>query len=288
MSRAQLTGFTLIRSPNSAVRQTASEPLSRRGARQATKIQEARRARLDRARQTGRHDLDRTPSRSSSACSSAKRAGHAGTLDPLASGDACRSRSAKPTKTVPFVVDGRKTYQFTVRWGEERDTDDAEGRRRRNQRQAGPMPPRSGPSCPAYTGTIEQVPPRFSAVKIDGERAYDLARDGETVELAPRAVTIYRLELVQTPDPDHALFSAECGKGTYVRSLARDLGRVLGVFGHVSALRPRPGRAVRRNRHDFAGTPGTLCAIEQPLARDASLTCSCRLRPRWTTSRRWP
>ena len=78
---------------------------------------------------------------------------------------------------------------------------------------------------------------RFSAVKIDGERAYDLARDGETVELAPRSVTIYRLELVETPDPDHAMFSAECGKGTYVRSLARDLGRLLGVFGHVSALR---------------------------------------------------
>ena len=119
---------------------------------------------------------------------------------------------------------------------------------------AGPSRRRSGPLLPRFTGTIEQVPPRFSAVKIDGERAYDLARDGETVELAPRAVTIYRLELVETPDPDHAVFAAECGKGTYVRSLARDLGRALGALGHVSALRREPGRAVRRERHDFAGT----------------------------------
>jgi len=166
---------------------------------------------------------------------SAKRAGHAGTLDPLASG--CLPIAlGEATKTVPFVVDSRKTYQFTVRWGEERDTDDAEGRvvaESENRPDAAAI----GAELPRFTGTIEQVPPRFSAVKIDGERAYDLARDGETVELAPRSVTIYRLELVEMPDPDHAMFSAECGKGTYVRSLARDLGRLLGVFGHVSALR---------------------------------------------------
>jgi tRNA pseudouridine55 synthase len=134
------------------------------------------------------------------------------------------------------VVDGRKTYQFTVRWGEERDTDDAEGRvvaESENRPDAAAI----RAELPRFTGTIEQVPPRFSAVKIDGERAYDLARDGEIVELAARAVSIHRLELIETPDADHAMFSAECGKGTYVRSLARDLGRVLGVFGHVSALR---------------------------------------------------
>src|SRR6202142_4366411 len=166
---------------------------------------------------------------------SAKRAGHAGTLDPLASG--CLPIAlGEATKTVPFVFDGRKTYQFTVRWGEERDTDDAEGRVVAES-QSRPDAAAIRAELPRFTGTIEQVPPRFSAVKIDGERAYDLARDGETVELAPRAVTIYRLELVETPDPDHAMFSAECGKGTYVRSLARDLGRLLGVFGHVSALR---------------------------------------------------
>jgi tRNA pseudouridine55 synthase len=166
---------------------------------------------------------------------SAKRAGHAGTLDPLASG--CLPIAlGEATKTVPFVVDSRKTYLFTVRWGEERDTDDAEGRvvaTSENRPDAAAI----RAELPRFTGTIQQVPPRFSAVKIDGERAYDLARDGETVELAPRSVTIYRLELIETPDPDHAMFAAECGKGTYVRSLARDLGRVLGVFGHVSALR---------------------------------------------------
>ncbi len=166
---------------------------------------------------------------------SAKRAGHAGTLDPLASG--CLPIAlGEATKTVPFVVDGRKTYVFTVRWGEERDTDDAEGRIV-NTNGGRPEAAAIQALLPRFVGTIEQVPPRFSAVKIDGERAYDLAREGETVEIAPRAVTIYRLDLVETPDPDHAVLAAECGKGTYVRSLARDLGRALGVFGHVSALR---------------------------------------------------
>ncbi len=166
---------------------------------------------------------------------SAKRAGHAGTLDPLASG--CLPIAlGEATKTVPFVVDGRKTYVFTVRWGEERDTDDAEGRIVKTN-DGRPEAAAIQALLPRFVGTIEQVPPRFSAVKIDGERAYDLAREGETVEIAPRAVTIYRLDLVETPDPDHAVLAAECGKGTYVRSLARDLGRALGVFGHVSALR---------------------------------------------------
>src|SRR5207244_12730677 len=90
---------------------------------------------------------------------------------------------------------------------------------------------------PRFSGTIAQVPPRFSAIKIDGERAYDLARDGEVVELEARPVEIHRLSLIDIPDPDHAALSAECGKGTYVRALARDMGRVLGCFGHVSALR---------------------------------------------------
>ena len=165
----------------------------------------------------------------------AKRAGHAGTLDPLASG--CLPIAlGEATKTVPFVMDGRKLYQFTVRWGEERDTDDAEGRviAQSDQR---PSPEAIRALLPSYTGTIEQVPPRYSAIKIAGERAYDLARDGETVELEARPVDIGRLELIATPDPDHAVLHAECGKGTYVRSLARDLGRALGCFGHVSALR---------------------------------------------------
>ena len=165
----------------------------------------------------------------------AKRAGHAGTLDPLASGS-LPIALGEATKTVPFVVDSRKTYSFTVRWGEERDTDDAEGRVV-NTSETRPNADAIRAQLPCFTGAIEQVPPRFSAIKIAGERAYDLARDGEQVELAPRTVEIHRLELVDIPDPDHAILAAECGKGTYVRALARDLGRILGVFGHVSALR---------------------------------------------------
>ena len=165
----------------------------------------------------------------------AKRVGHAGTLDPLASG-ALPVALGEATKTVPFVVDGRKSYEFTIRWGEERDTDDAEGRVVAESERR-PDAAAIAALLPRFTGTIEQVPPRFSAVKIAGERAYDLARDGETVELKPRAVDIWRLELVATPDADHAVLAAECGKGTYVRALARDLGRELGVLGHVVALR---------------------------------------------------
>jgi len=165
----------------------------------------------------------------------ARRVGHAGTLDPLASG--CLPIAlGEATKTVPFVVDSRKTYSFTICWGEERDTDDAEGRVVATSASR-PDAATVRAQLPRFIGTIEQVPPRYSAVKIAGERAYDLARDGETVELKPRAVEIHRLELLETPDADHAVLTAECGKGTYVRSLARDLGRVLGALGHVSALR---------------------------------------------------
>jgi tRNA pseudouridine55 synthase len=165
----------------------------------------------------------------------AKRAGHAGTLDPLASG--CLPIAlGEATKTVPFVMDGRKTYRFTVQWGEERDTDDAEGQ----VVAASPARPTAEAIralLPRFTGSIEQVPPRFSALKIEGERAYDLAREGRAVELAPRPVDIHRLEFVAMPDADHTVLAAECGKGTYVRALARDLGRALGCLGHVVALR---------------------------------------------------
>ncbi len=165
----------------------------------------------------------------------AKRVGHAGTLDPLASG--CLPIAlGEATKTVPFVFDGRKTYRFTIRWGEERDTDDAEGRVAATSA-VRPDAAAIRALLPRFSGAIEQVPPRFSAVKIDGERAYDLARDGEAVELKPRTVEIYRLDLLEIPDPDHAMLAAECGKGTYVRALARDLGRALGALGHVAALR---------------------------------------------------
>jgi len=165
----------------------------------------------------------------------AKRAGHAGTLDPLASG-LLPIALGEATKTVPFVMDGRKVYRFAVRWGEERDTDDAEGRVTRTSNDR-PDPDAIRAIIPRFSGLIEQVPPRFSAVKIDGARAYDLARDGEEVELAPRAIEVHHLALVDCPDRDHSVLAAECGKGTYVRALARDIGRVLGCFGHVQALR---------------------------------------------------
>jgi tRNA pseudouridine55 synthase len=123
-----------------------------------------------------------------------------------------------------------------VQWGEERDTDDAHGR---VVATADARPSRGAIEAliPRYTGTIAQVPPQYSAIKIDGERAYDLARDGETVDLQARPVEIHRLELVHVPDADHAEFRAECGKGTYVRSLARDIGRALGCLRHIKALR---------------------------------------------------
>jgi tRNA pseudouridine55 synthase len=165
----------------------------------------------------------------------AKSAGHAGTLDPLASG--CLPIAlGEATKTVPFVMDGRKTYSFTVRWGEARDTDDADGQVVATSAQ---RPSREAIEAllPRYTGTIEQLPPQFSAVKVAGERAYDLARDGETVELQARQVEIHSFTIVNLPDADHTEFVAECGKGTYVRSLARDMGRALGCLGHIRALR---------------------------------------------------
>jgi tRNA pseudouridine55 synthase len=165
----------------------------------------------------------------------AKKAGHAGTLDPLASG-VLPIAFGEATKTVPFVMDGRKVYRFEVLWGVETDTDDAEGT---PVATSDVRPTREAimAALPAFLGEIEQVPPKFSALKIDGERAYDLAREGAEVTLEPRVITVHRLELVETPAPDRAVFEAECGKGTYVRALARDLGRALGTRGHVSALR---------------------------------------------------
>ena len=141
---------------------------------------------------------------------------------------------------------------------------------------------------PGFTGTIAQVPPRYSAIKIDGERAYDLAREGTVVEMEARPVDIHRLELVEMPDPDHAVLVAECGKGTYVRALARDLGRAARLLRACLGAAADHCRAVRRSRYDSAGTARTLCVIEPLSARETSPLCYCPLRPRWTTSRRWP
>jgi len=164
-----------------------------------------------------------------------KTAGHAGTLDPLASG-LLPLALGEATKTVPFVMDGRKRYRFMVRWGEERDTDDTEGRVAKTS-DIRPTVEDIRALLPQFTGVIEQTPPRYSAVKIQGERAYDLARDGEVVELAPRPVEIHQLDLIEQVDSSRSTFEAECGKGTYVRALARDMGRLLGCFGHICALR---------------------------------------------------
>jgi len=165
----------------------------------------------------------------------AQKAGHAGTLDPLATG-VLPIALGEATKTVPYAVDGEKSYCFTVRFGAETDTDDSEGSVVRTC-ETMPAPPAIEAVLPQFIGEIEQVPPRFSAIKVDGARAYDLARDGEDVQLPPRVVVIEDLRLVEMPDAATAVFGAECGKGTYVRALARDMGRALGCFGHVIALR---------------------------------------------------
>jgi tRNA pseudouridine55 synthase len=165
----------------------------------------------------------------------AAKAGHAGTLDPLASG--CLPIAlGEATKTVSHAMDGRKIYRFTVRFGEETTTDDTEGAVAATS-DVRPSDWEIEEILPDFTGRIVQVPPRFSAVKVAGERAYDLARGGESVELEPREVLIHRLDLIERPDADNATFLAECGKGAYVRALARDMGRRLGTLAHVVALR---------------------------------------------------
>jgi tRNA pseudouridine55 synthase len=165
----------------------------------------------------------------------AEKAGHAGTLDPLASG-MLPIALGEATKTVPYVMDGAKIYRFTVAWGEERSTDDLEGAATHTSPDR-PTEDQIRALLPKYTGIIMQVPPQFSAIKIGGERAYDLARAGEVVDIAEREIEIGRLDIVAMPDDGHTMFEVECGKGTYVRSLARDMGRDLGCYGHVSDLR---------------------------------------------------
>jgi len=165
----------------------------------------------------------------------AAKAGHAGTLDPLATG-VLPIALGEATKTVPFVVEGSKEYRFIVRFGVETDTDDAEGKMTESSDRR-PTRAEIEAKLPDFIGEIDQVPPRYSALKVDGARAYDLARDQEDFELAPRRVSIVRLDLVDHPDQERCVLEAQCGKGTYVRALARDLGRALGSFGHVEALR---------------------------------------------------
>jgi tRNA pseudouridine55 synthase len=165
----------------------------------------------------------------------AQKAGHAGTLDPLATG-VLPIALGEATKTVPYAVDGEKCYRFTVRWGAETDTDDAEGRVV-SASDARPQRDEIAALLPCFTGEILQVPPAYSAIKVEGERAYDLARAGETVELDARPVRIDALTLLDIPDRNTTVFEAVCGRGTYVRAIARDMGRELGCHGHLVALR---------------------------------------------------
>ncbi|MEN9850582.1 MAG: hypothetical protein RL128_745 [Pseudomonadota bacterium] len=165
----------------------------------------------------------------------AQKAGHAGTLDPAATG-VLAVALGEATKTVPYVTDAVKCYRFRVTLGAATTTDDAEGTVIET-REMRPTDAEIAAALGAFRGEIEQVPPQFSAVKVDGERAYDLAREGEVMELAARPLWVERLELIGRPDADHVDLEMVCGKGGYVRSIARDLGRALGCLGHVAWLR---------------------------------------------------
>ena len=165
----------------------------------------------------------------------AKKAGHAGTLDPEATG-LLAVALGEATKTVPYVTDALKCYTFTVRLGLATNTDDAEGEVIA-QSDTRPTDDQIKAALGAFVGDIMQVPPQFSAVKIDGQRAYKLARDGEAVEIAARPLWVEELVMTDRPDADHVRLEMTCGKGGYVRAIARDLGAALGCFGHVTELR---------------------------------------------------
>jgi tRNA pseudouridine55 synthase len=165
----------------------------------------------------------------------AQKAGHAGTLDPMATG-VLAIALGEATKTVPYAMDATKIYRFTVTFGESRDSDDGEGAVTGTSDRR-PSLAEIEAAIPALVGAISQIPPIYSAIKVDGERAYDLARDGESVVLEPRTVLVHSVRLLGQADADHAEFEMVCGKGTYVRAWARDLARNLGTLGYVSQLR---------------------------------------------------
>lgn len=165
----------------------------------------------------------------------AQKAGHAGTLDPLATG-ILPIALGEATKTVAFMVDADKSYRFTIAWGRSTASFDREGETTAES-DVRPSREQVEAALPAFVGEVMQVPPNFSAIKVDGERAYDLARDGVDFELAARPVTIHALRIVEVPDGDHITLEMDCGKGTYVRAVARDLAAALGACAHVSELR---------------------------------------------------
>jgi len=201
----------------------------------------------------------------------AQKAGHGGTLDPLATGLLPIALGAA-TKTVPYVMDSTKIYHFTIRFGEARDTDDAEGAVVATS-DARPSDDEIRALLPQFTGSIMQIPPSFSAIKVDGERAYDLARAGAPPELPPRPAQVDRFELIGRPDADTAEFEVQSGKGVYMRALARDLSRACGTVGHIVVLRRlRVGpflenMAVKLDIFlDPAHTPATLAEFVRPLS----------------------
>ena len=219
-----------------------------------------------------------------------KKVGHGGTLDPLATG-ILPLAFGEATKLIPHVMDSDKEYEFSIRWGEARTTDDSEGTISATS-SVRPTEAQIRAALPTFIGTISQTPPIFSAIKMQGERAYDRARAGEKVEMQPRPVTIHSLEFLSIPNQDHALFKLCCGKGTYVRSLARDLAVKLGTYGHVAQLRrTRVGRfslerAISLESLDKLGHKGealtALIALRQALddipALDLTATEAQRLR----------
>lgn len=177
---------------------------------------------------------------------STRKAGHAGTLDPLASG-ILPIALGEATKTINYMVDIEKTYEFTIRWGQQTSTDDAEGEIVEESTHH-PTEADIQKVLPDFTGTITQVPPAYSAVKINGQRAYKLARAGQDVAMRERSVEIYSLELLKVIDNDHALLRCHCGKGTYIRSLGRDIALKLGTYGHLATLRRTTvGRFTEKN-----------------------------------------
>jgi tRNA pseudouridine55 synthase len=211
----------------------------------------------------------------------AKKAGHAGTLDPLASG-VLPVAFGEATKTVPIVQEGAKAYRFVIKWGEETDTDDAEGKIVASS-PSRPTREEIEAALPRFVGLISQIPPTFSAIRVAGERAYDLARGGEAFEIAARPILVHRLELVEA-GRDEARFEAECGKGAYVRAIARDLGRELGCHGHIAALRrtrvgpfsAKSAAALDALRQSPEARAAALLAVEAGLAELACVAVDPR------------
>lgn len=192
----------------------------------------------------------------------AQKAGHAGTLDPLATG-ILPIALGEATKTVPYLMEADKGYRFTIAWGVSTASFDREGAVTATS-DLRPEPEAIAQALTAFVGEIDQVPPNFSAIKVDGERAYDLAREGVAFELTSRRVTIFEAALVEVPDCDHAVIDIRCGKGTYVRSVARDLAAMLGACGHVSDLRRTRVGAFGQDRAI------TLEILEELLHKDAA------------------